>query len=81
MSWKATHNGYNTECFQTEKDCYDYIDKCLNEYKNLKPEKIFQHTENDKTVIVYRCKTLYCEMFLIEKPNMEIDWKDLKYLL
>ena len=62
-----THNGMKVEFFENGMKAVEYINKVIEEYQNLRPEKIVDYTINSETVIiVYQYYTLYKEMFLVE---------------
>lgn len=72
--FKLIHNGYKIEFLDSEQQVESYIKEVLQEYKNLKPNKIFdrtfkgnKYTDGDNIRIIrYRYYTLYEEVFIIE---------------
>ena len=81
--YRVTHNGMEVKFLDTKEDVEGYIADRLTTYQNLNPTEIYRasggETDDNYTiseVVIYRYKTYYSEMFMIEKEIARDDWGD-----
>ena len=65
--YRLHHNGNVVNFFDSLDKTCKAIRDVLDQHRDLKPEKIFNVQQGNKSVIIFQYWTLYTEMFLIEE--------------